>query len=101
MKLDHWKNYEPIESVTTFDANSAGPTLTNLQVIANAHASDAYPEARIGFVIANLGSVMLTLEQSAALRGHLAARIGAAVVADHDLAGEAVRLGQRVQGLAR
>jgi hypothetical protein len=71
MKLPHWKNYEPLHGLIAFDATSAGPAVRDLQVIANTHAGDAYPEARIGLVIAGLGSVMLTAEQSAALRGHL------------------------------
>ena len=71
MKLPHWKNYAPIEGVTTFDAGATAPVVGKLQVIANTHTSDAYPEARVGLVIAGLGSVMLTAEQSAALRGHL------------------------------
>ncbi|TMQ13032.1 MAG: hypothetical protein E6J90_16740 [Deltaproteobacteria bacterium] len=71
MKFPHWKNYEPIHGVTAFDAGAAGPVVRDLQVIANTHASDAYPEARVGLVIAGVGSVMLTAEQSAALRGHL------------------------------
>jgi hypothetical protein len=68
MKLDHWKNYAPIADVTTFDANAAGPVIADLQVIANTHASDVYPDARIGVVITGLGSAMLTPEQSATLR---------------------------------
>jgi hypothetical protein len=71
MKLDHWKNYAPITRVTTFDANAAGPITTDLQVISNTHASDAYPDARIGLVVTGLGSVMLTPGQSSVLRAHL------------------------------
>lgn len=71
MKVDHWKNYAPITDVTTFDANAAGPATTDLQVIANMHASDAYPDARIGVVVAGVGSAMLTPQQSAALRADL------------------------------
>jgi hypothetical protein len=71
MKLDHWKNYAPIAGVAAFDAKAVGPVSTDVQIIANTHASDAYPDARIGFVITGLGSVMLTAEHSADLRAHL------------------------------
>ena len=71
MTFNHWKIYEPIHGVTTFDRDNAGPTITDLEVIANTHASDTYPDARIAIVIGGLGSVGLTAKQSAALRTQL------------------------------
>lgn len=71
MKLNHWKNYESITGITTFDDGEACPTITDLQVIANMHTSDTYPDPRIAIVIDGLGSVGLTAKQSVALRGRL------------------------------
>jgi hypothetical protein len=86
VKLNHWKNYEPITGVTAFDPDDAGPAIADLQVIANTHASDTYPDARIALVIGGLGTVGLTSKQSTKLRAYLEraecdARVGAPVPA--------------------
>lgn len=56
-EASHWKIYESINGVTTFDGDSAGPTFADVEVIANTHASDAYPDARIAILIGGLGSI--------------------------------------------
>src|SRR5262245_4094792 len=70
-ELKHWKIYEPIEDINAFDAASVGPSVTTLQVTANTHASELYPDTRVGVVIGGLGSFALTLAQSATVRGQL------------------------------
>jgi hypothetical protein len=68
---DHWRVYESISDVSTFDANNAGPTQAAMQVIANVAEQTTYPEARIGVLVNGLGSVCVTVEQSAVLRAQL------------------------------
>lgn len=69
----HWKVYAPIERVVMFDSTGAGPSLERLQVTANLHPSDAYPECRISVHLGSLASGSLTVEQSAELRALLEA----------------------------
>lgn len=69
----HWKNYAPIERVAMFDDAGAGPEFARLQVTANLHPSEAYPETRITIHLGGLASCALTVEQSAELRATLEA----------------------------
>lgn len=71
MKTDHWKNYEPIERTLQFDERGAGPIVDVVQVTANTHPSDAYPEQRIQVRTGTLACAGLTVEQSATLRAQL------------------------------
>jgi len=70
-ELKHWRTYEVIESIATFDASGEGPTVTSLQLTANTHASDLYPETRIGVAIGGLGSIALTVDQAEAVCAQL------------------------------
>ncbi|HEY6179338.1 MAG TPA: hypothetical protein VIX73_33015, partial [Kofleriaceae bacterium] len=45
------------------DASGEGPTVTTLQLTANTHASELYPDTRIGIAIGGLGSLALTIAQ--------------------------------------
>ena len=62
-ELRHWRTYEVIENIATFDASGEGPTVTSLQLTANTHASELYPDTRIGIAIGGLGSLALTIDQ--------------------------------------
>lgn len=72
MKLDHWRVYEPIEDVTTFEATGDGPVLRRLNITANTHRSALYPECRIALGMVGIGALSFTPEQSATLRAQLA-----------------------------
>jgi hypothetical protein len=70
-ELRHWRTYEVIESIATFDANGEGPTVTSLLLTANTHASELYPETRVGVAIGGIGSLALTVDQVDALCAQL------------------------------
>lgn len=70
-KLDHWKVYEPIEDVSTWEASGAGPVVRRLNITANTHTSRLYPESRIALGVVGIGSLAVTPAQSAALRAQL------------------------------
>lgn len=69
--FDHWKNYEPIEGVVSFDAHGWGPSFERLQIVANCSPSSHYSDCRIGVHLGRLASGSLTIEQSAELRRQL------------------------------
>lgn len=77
--MKHWKVYEPIECAVVFDADGIGPYRERVQVFANVHPSEMYPEARITIGIGPLATAGLTVEQSAELRALLER-------AEHDVA---------------
>jgi hypothetical protein len=68
---DHWRIYTPIDDVTTFGAAGDGPVTRRLNITANAHLSQLYPERRIALGVVGIGLVSLTPEQSADLRVQL------------------------------
>lgn len=69
--MSHWKNYTPIDQVPMLDGDGAGPMFERLQVTANVHPSDAYPEQRVQIHLGGLASAGLTIEQSAQFRAIL------------------------------
>jgi hypothetical protein len=70
-ELKRWRVYPPVEGITTFDANGEGPTVTSLQLTANTHASEFYPDTRVGLAIGGMGSLALTIPQVDALCAQL------------------------------
>lgn len=68
---EHWKVYEPIEDVVVFDNAGIGPFIGRLDITANVHPNENYPECRIVLGTKHGGSVSLTVEQSAKIRALL------------------------------
>lgn len=68
---DPWRIYQPIDDVTTFGAAGDGPIPRRLNITANTHQSQLYPEHRIALGVVGIGLVSLTPEQSATLRAQL------------------------------
>jgi len=71
VNLEHWKDYEPVEDVAVFDTQGKGPSIERLQVMANVSHSLSYPECRIALGVASIGTIALTVDQSATLRREL------------------------------
>jgi hypothetical protein len=70
MKLDHWKNYEPIEGVTVSDRSGAWPFDREVHVLAKVGGTDVERPARV--MVDGVCTLDLTTAQLAALRRALA-----------------------------
>ena len=84
---DHWRIYTPIDGVLTFDADGEGPVSRRLNVTANMHRSELFPERQVRVGVVGVGLLSMTPGQSADLRAQLerAERDVAAGVIEADL----------------